>query len=116
MKVILILFSLGLINFISSHKLKNIDLTSNEINSLTQETRDVLKERNEEVTAYIIARGENQLKIQKLLDLFKAYNNQITVVQIDPEKEITFIREKNITRLPAVLFQKGSKSKSYISP
>ena len=71
MKFFLVISALGLLNFIVSHRYKDIDLTPNEINSLTKETTKALSEIKVPIEVTIVARGNNQLRIRKLVELFQ---------------------------------------------
>ena len=111
MKFFLVVTALGLLNFIASHRFKDIDLTPNEINSLTKETSKALFEIKVPIEVTIVARENNQLKIRKLVELFQNINSKIKIKQVDPEKDILFINQHEINKLPVVLFQQGEKKK-----
>ena len=111
MKFFLVLTALGLLNFIVSHRYKDIDLTPNEINSLTKETNKALSEIKVPIEVTIVARGNNQLRIRKLVELFQSINSKIKIKQVDPERDILFINQHKINKLPVVLFQQGEKKK-----
>lgn len=69
-----------------------IDMTDNSVYTLSQQTRDILNELDEDVTIYVLAeRDQEDPRIMEALDRYDQASNRITVETIDAEQNPGFV-------------------------
>ncbi len=87
------------------------DLTKNKQYTLSQQTRKILTNVDEDVNIIAFYRKSNPSKeqLENLLDEYKAKNSHIKVEFIDPDSNPTKAREYGIIKYGTIVFQKGDK-------
>jgi len=78
----------------------NVDLTSQGLYSLSDETRDLVSDVDTDVTLYLIAQtgGENQA-IAELLSQYDALSGRVHVTYVDPTVQPAFVGQYSDTEL-----------------
>lgn len=93
-----------------------IDLTSQAIFTLSDQTRRIVSSLDEDVTLNLLAQrgGENET-VTRLLDRYAALSDHITVEYVDPNEQPTFIDRHDLGSTPlyanSVLVESGNRSK-----
>jgi ABC-2 type transport system permease protein len=71
-----------------------LDATSNQLFSISDQTKKVLKGLDDSVTVYWVVRsGQEDDTIDSLLDRYKGLSSKITVVKRDPDVYPTFVQQ-----------------------
>lgn len=83
-----------LINLIISEFDLKIDLSSNKIYTLTDETKEYIKNMKDDVTIYyMVDTGKEAPVIKKIAEKFDSFSDKITLVEKDPIKYPAFAKE-----------------------
>jgi ABC-type uncharacterized transport system involved in gliding motility auxiliary subunit len=89
---------LGIVNFLAYRHHKRVDLTEEQLYSLSDQTRKIVSGLQEEVKIL----NFNKTDDQTLTDLMKEYKDlskRVTYQRIDPHEKPELAREHNITRM-----------------
>ena len=66
----------------------SIDLTSTKVTDFSDATRDILRDLDQEIHIYTIisssASGSNRIKLEEMVNKYRALNSNIKVINIDP--------------------------------
>lgn len=93
-----------------------IDLTSQSIYTLSNQTRRIVSGLDQEVTLYLLAQSGNEdAKVTRLLDRYAALSDRIKVRYIDPNEKPTFLNSYDLGGTPlyanSVLVECGERTK-----
>lgn len=93
-----------------------IDLTSQAIFTLSDQTKRIVSALDQEVTLYLLAQSGNEDEtVTRLLDRYASLSDQIRVTYIDPNEKPTFIDNYELDDAPlyanSVLVECGSRTK-----
>jgi len=89
--VIAIVFAINLIAGAIPSRYTSFDITSNQLFSISNETKEVLSALDEDVTLYYLSRqGSEDYTIQMLLEAYEGLSSHIKVVTKDPDIFPTF--------------------------
>ncbi|SET63515.1 ABC-2 type transport system permease protein [[Clostridium] aminophilum] len=93
------------INFASAKipdNVRVVDFTENRIYSLTDTTKDFVKDIDQDVNIYVLAKDESQDEtIAKTLGQYQALNSHISVKYVDPSVDTTFASKYTDEKLGA---------------
>ena len=71
-----------------------IDMTDNSVYTLSDQTRDILDELEEDVTIYVLARrNEEDPQIMEALDRYDQASNRISIETVDAEQDPAFVAQ-----------------------
>lgn len=71
-----------------------VDLTKENLYEFSQQTNDIMKSLDKDITIYAIyGEGNIPTQVEKYLDRYKALSNRVTVTTIDPYKDPTKIQK-----------------------
>ena len=86
---VLALLVVGLLNFISSQNYKRWDLTSESLFTLSERSKQVLEDLDQDVQVYVfLARGEQDFAdIETLLEEYKAVTPRLQIEWVDPDRD-----------------------------
>lgn len=95
-----------------------IDVTDEQLYSLTEESKTFLKSLEEDVTLYVLVKEENQDTIvAETLARYEDYSDHITVTYVDPVTNPTFVKQYTESAVTSnsviVASEKRSKVVSY---
>lgn len=95
-----------------------IDVTDEQLYSLTEESKTFLKNLEEDVTLYVLVKEENQDTIvAETLARYEDYSDHITVTYVDPVTNPTFVKQYTESAVTSnsviVASEKRSKVVSY---
>ena len=116
LSVVLGLGILGLVNYIGSRRYARFDWTSSGLYSLSEKTRNVLKELKTpvNVTVFMTAGTPLYPEVDELLKRYKAACPMLTVETLDPTRNPVrakaFVEETGVRNL-AVVFRAGDRKK-----
>lgn len=104
-----------MVNALPSDKTE-IDLTSQSIFTLSDQTRRIVAGLDQEVTLYLLAQSGNEDdKVTRLLDRYAALSDRIKVKYIDPNEKPTFLDSYDLGSTPlyanSVLVECGERTK-----
>lgn len=106
------------INYIVSRHPLEVDLTSNKVNTLSDQTINLLKQLKQPVEVSMItsakaSSGEIQ-KAQDLLRKYAKYSDKFTFKTVDGDKNPAEVRKLNINRANTVVFISGDVRKDVL--
>jgi ABC-type uncharacterized transport system involved in gliding motility auxiliary subunit len=116
LSVVLGLGILGLVNYIGSRRYARFDWTSSGLYSLSEKTRNVLKELKTpvQVTVFMTPGTPLYPEVDELLKRYKAAGPMLTVETLDPTRNPVrakaFVEETGVRNL-AVVFRAGDRKK-----
>lgn len=91
------------VNMVASQlpeKIASIDVTSQKLYSITDNTEKILKDLKEDITIYVLAKKDSQdTNLEKTLKRYEDASSHITVEYKDPSVSPTFYREYSDTAL-----------------
>lgn len=71
-----------------------LDLSSNKVYSLSQESKDLLKDLEEDVTVYwLVQNGKEDAPVENLLSRYESAGKKLTVKRIDPDEYPNFAEQ-----------------------
>lgn len=74
--------------------LQSIDLTSNKMYSITDDTKDFMKDLDQDVTIYVLSsKKDSDDTLNKTLEQYKEMSDHVEVTYIDPAEDPTFIQQ-----------------------
>jgi len=85
--VVLLLAVLGLVNYLGAQHVKRVDMTTEKIYSLSEQSANVATQVKDNLQIKAFYPGGDYAPARDLLDLFKSRNNKISVEFIDPDKQ-----------------------------
>jgi len=107
-----------LINYIASRHPLQADLTSNKINTLSDQTVDALKKLTQDVdvTMYTSAKRSSPeiQKAQQLLEEYKKYSTKFHFKSVDGDKNPADVRRLKLTEANTVVFLSGDNRKDVL--
>ncbi len=103
--------ALFLMNYIVSIKTSYIDITRNQIYTLSDQTKELLKRITYPVSVKVFYLRPNQYRIKRLLDLYAEENENISIDLIDPlENPITTERYEIGDEVNTIIFEAPNKT------
>lgn len=103
LNLILILSILGVVNYLGNKNYREFDLSREQRNSLTDQTKKILSLIKTPLTLTIFARREEWKSMIDVLKLYEAQNKSIKISAIDTDVRPDLVKEKNITQNGTVL-------------
>ena len=110
LQVSLVLSILGLVNFIAFKKKTGFDLTANKINTLSEQTRNMLFHFPGAIKTKIFIRRQEQNKIVPLLKLYQLEKQDFSFEVIDPDLRPDLVQKYNIQQYGAIILEGNEKS------
>ncbi|PIP95384.1 MAG: hypothetical protein COW00_12835 [Bdellovibrio sp. CG12_big_fil_rev_8_21_14_0_65_39_13] len=107
---LLVFFILGLINYVSFKHPIQWDFTSRKSNTLTQQTAQVLKSIDEEVTFIVFSRKADFGSFRQLLELFKFQKSNVQIDFVDIELMPHLVQKYNVTKNNSVVVEYKGKN------
>lgn len=109
--IILLIFILGVINYISFKNPVSFDVSPQQINSLTKKTKSIVRNSPElKITVFSLASSFRQLNA--FLELYRLENKNIEIEMIDAEVNPIKVKEYGVTKIPTLHFQSKDRKKS----
>ena len=76
----------------------SLDLSSNKVYSLSDESRDLVKGLDEDVTIYwLVQNGKEDVPVKNILDRYESAGKHITVKRIDPDVYPNFAEQYSVS-------------------
>ena len=76
----------------------SLDLSSNKVYSLSDESRDLVKGLEEDVTIYwLVQHGKEDVPVEKLLERYESAGKHIAVKRIDPDVYPNFAEQYSVS-------------------
>lgn len=101
--VVVALVAAVAVNMVASQlpeNLASIDVTSQKLYSITEDTEKILKDLKEDITIYVLVKEENQdTNLEKTLKRYESGSSHITVEYKDPSVSPSFYKEYSDTAL-----------------
>jgi gliding motility-associatede transport system auxiliary component len=85
--VVLLVAVLALVNYLGAQHVKRVDMTTEKIYSLSDQSVSVAEQIKDNLTIKAFYPGGDYAPARDLLDLFKSRNSKISVEFIDPDKQ-----------------------------
>ncbi|MEA5509647.1 Gldg family protein [Crocosphaera sp. UHCC 0190] len=99
---------LGLINFIAIRYFPRIDLTDNQLYTLSAETQSIVENLQQPIKVLIFDKETNP-QDKDLLENYKRYNNKFEFEIVDPDVKVGLTKEFNVKSLGDVYLKYGNK-------
>jgi ABC-type uncharacterized transport system involved in gliding motility auxiliary subunit len=99
---------LGLINFIAVRYSPRIDLTENQLYTLSPETQEIVKNLQKPTLVYIFDKETNP-QDQDLLENYRRYNENFEFEIVDPDLKVGLTKEFDVKSLGDVYLKYGDK-------
>lgn len=112
MTAFLVFVILGFLNFLSFKNPLVWDVTKNQVNSLTDQTENVLTGIEGEVRFKIFSQKKTYPLVYALADLYRLIKPDLKISFVDAELEPQLVREANVTKVPAV--EVGYKGRKFL--
>ncbi len=100
--VFLVFVILGFLNYLSFKNPVVWDITKNQINSLTDQTKNILEDIDGEVRFKIFSQKKTYSLVYALADLYRLIKPDLEISYVDAELEPQLVREANVTKVPAI--------------
>lgn len=114
--VILVACILGVVNYLGNKNFKEVDLTTEKRNSLTDQTKKVLEMVKSPLKLTVYSKREEWQAIMNVLKLYQAQNKQISLEAIDTDVRPDLVKAKDITQNGTILVDyQGKESRFQIS-
>lgn len=110
---VFVLGALVLVNVVSVRHHVRHDFTENQLFSLSQQTREVVKSLDAEV-GIIAFLDQNSMAIEDRLDEYKMLSPKLTVQIFDPMTNPEKVREHNITMVGTIIVTSGDREEKVI--
>jgi ABC-type uncharacterized transport system involved in gliding motility auxiliary subunit len=107
--VFLVFVILGFINYLSFKNAVVWDITKNKMNSLTEQTHQVLSDIEGPLEFKIFALKKHYETVKTLAELYRLQKNDITINFVDAEVNPVAVRDAQVTKLPAIQVGFGVK-------
>lgn len=79
-------------------RLTQLDTTANQLYSLSEQTQNLVAGLEDEVTVYwIVQSGNEDSRVELLLEQYAALSHQLTVEKVDPDVHPTFLRQYELS-------------------
>lgn len=111
--VILVISILGLINYLGNKNYKDFDITKENRNSLTDQTKKVLDMIKEPLKMTVYARREEWLPMLNLLKLYEGQNKKIEISAIDTDLRPDLVKAKGIIQNGTVILEYQGKETAF---
>jgi ABC-type uncharacterized transport system involved in gliding motility auxiliary subunit len=107
--VLIVLIAVVVINLLANRYDKSYDGTANKRYSLSDQTKKIARELNQDATIRYFAQATNFGQAKDLLDQYGALSSKIHVEYVDPDKSPDVAREAGIKDYGAAVVQIGEK-------
>lgn len=107
---------LGLINYMAFKSPKAWDFTYAGLNSLTQQTRNILDSIEGDIQVKIFATQGKAEPLKGLVELYRLEKNDLSIEVIDPELRPDAVERYNVTNNQTVVLSLGEKSEQVTGP
>ena len=94
-----------IVNYLVASKTSYVDITRNKVNSLSVETKNLLKEINYPLTIKAFYLSSNQHYINLLLSLYQNENKSISIEFIDPIKNPLMAEDYGVSLPKTIIFE-----------
>jgi ABC-type uncharacterized transport system involved in gliding motility auxiliary subunit len=112
--VFLIVCILGLINYLGNKNFKEVDLSIQKRNSLTDQSVKVLEMVKNPLKMTVFAKREEWASMLALLKLYSAQNKKIQIEAIDTDVRPDVAKAKNITQNGTVILDYEGRETSFL--
>lgn len=112
--ICLIACILGLINFLGNKNFKEVDLSIQKRNSLTDQSRKVVEMVKHPLRMTVFAKREEWTSMLALLKLYSAQNKNILIEAIDTDVRPDLAKSKNITQNGTVVLEHQGQETSFV--
>jgi ABC-type uncharacterized transport system involved in gliding motility auxiliary subunit len=105
----LVLVIVAFLNYLSFKNAKQIDVSEGKINSLTEQTVQVVKGLKSKLGIKIFARNDQVPQVMSLVELYRYHKSNLETTIVDPDKEPQQISQYQIDKIPAVVMEYENK-------
>ena len=111
--VVLVISILGIINYLGNKNYKDFDITKENRNSLTDQTKKILEMVKEPLKMTVYARREEWAPMLNLLKLYEGQNKKIEISAIDTDLRPDLVKAKGIIQNGTVIINYQDKETSF---
>tara|TARA_R110000868_G_scaffold117600_8_gene312297 strand:+ start:10256 stop:11779 length:1524 start_codon:yes stop_codon:yes gene_type:complete len=111
---VLVAAILGLVNHLAYKNPFQWDVTPSKSNTLTQQSKSVLKNLDASIEAIVFAPKSNQAAVQKILELYQLEKRDLSITTYDPELRPDLVQLYEIKEPMAVVWQQGDRRQKVI--
>jgi ABC-type uncharacterized transport system involved in gliding motility auxiliary subunit len=111
---VLVLVIIAFLNYLSVQNQVQFDVSGGKVNSLTEQSMQVVRGLTQELGIKVFARKEEAASITSIMDLYQYQKNNIKTEIIDPDQRPDKIKEYNIDKVPTVVMEYDNK-REYIN-
>lgn len=105
----LVLVIFAFLNYLSFKNAKQIDVSEGKINSLTEQTVQVVKGLKSKLGIKIFARNDQVPQVMSLVDLYRYHKSNVETQVIDPDREPEQVNNYQIDQIPTVIMEYEEK-------
>jgi ABC-type uncharacterized transport system involved in gliding motility auxiliary subunit len=115
--VVLVIALTLMVNWLSARRWARADWTSTQIYSLSDKTKNILSDLNEDIKIVVFMTPATSMfdQVQELLERYKAASDKVTVEYIDPEREplktTQLAKQYGVQVADTVVFALGDRTK-----
>lgn len=111
--VLLVLSILAVVNYLGNKNYKEFDLTTEQRNSLADQTKKVLQMVKSPLKVTLFAKREEWGPILNLLKLYEAQNKNIVLEAVDTDLRPDLVKAKNITQNGTVILNYNNAESAF---
>lgn len=114
LNMVLVIGIIGVLNYLGNKNYREFDVTIEQRNSLTEQTRKVLEMIKSPMGLTVYAKREDWKGILDMLRLYEAQNKHIKLSAIDTDTRPDLVKEKKITQNGTVIIDYLGKEASFL--
>lgn len=101
---------LGLLNYLAFKNPKQLDFSKDGLNTLTEQSRNIVKGIAGEVTVKIFGRKNELSAIRPLIDLYRYENNNLVIEEVDVELRPDLVKKHQVSASGTILIEYKGRS------
>ncbi len=110
LSLFLIISILGLVNYLAYKKTFQVDLTKYSLNSLSEQSKDILKRLEKPLKVLIFTKRSDATNIESLLELYRLENNKLEYEVIDPDTNPIRVEQEGVEQYGTIIFKYGDRT------
>ncbi len=105
---------LAIFNYLLYQHPKQVDFTRNQQNTLSEQTRRILKRVSSKLTIKIFSHKESAASFKSLLELYRIENSNINYSWVDVEARPDLVSQHQVTKVPTITLEYHGKKQKII--
>jgi ABC-type uncharacterized transport system involved in gliding motility auxiliary subunit len=101
---------IAMLNFLGTRYHRRVDLSSEGVNTLSEQSREVLGRLQEDVQLDVFLQNGRDPVLEELFDAYKYKSPRVHVRFVDPQVRPEIAQEAGVTQVPAIRVRMGERS------